>query len=641
MEDILDILSQFGGGRGDQGNEVVRFLLASFFWFILAHTAFRQWKREPEQRDRIIFFASSLGLISEMLMFGVHLEEWKWYRFHDLLHHYYPPTEHAFLMTVSILIGFAFLKYYIAGKTFPRIYLAAGITMAAALYVVTAPAWFSFLSSNPDARFGLFWGDMAFRVTGSVFSFVIVAVMVNLRARKEDVPLTVIVAFTFFFLDDFLMIFNLASGDVFKDIYNPIRHNLHIWAIPMLIAVYWREVSIRMRRYEDRLTRMNDCFLDFGPNVDENIRKVTFLCRGLLGAHCACYSRPGGESIFAGERIPEQYPEQCRIKEESCFWSDSDASENEKTVRVHDLQDTLHADTVPDVSAPRLRTCFSKSVRLGEKTVGTLSVTFGGEHQMTSSDAKVLSILAAAVGIEEERRMVERKLEDSGRRLRSLSAHLQSVREDERESISRKIHDELGQLLTALKMDLYWLRKHTTEEPAVLHKKIEAMTESVNIAIRSVQRITAELRPSILDDLGLLDAIDWQSREFESKTGIKSSVIVNTPPGDLTKAVTTAVFRIYQEALTNVFRHAGATEVSLQLSRRDGSIIAEIRDNGKGIDEASISSYKSFGIMGMRERAYSLGGEVYIEGEPGKGTVVRADIPLKQKGEDDATGNDH
>jgi signal transduction histidine kinase len=638
--DLLDIIAQFGGGRGDQGNEVVRFLLASFFWLILFLTAFRQWRHDREYRDRVIFIAAAIGLLSELLMCGVHFEEWKWYKYHDLLHLFYPPIEHTIQLFVSILIGYAFLRYYSFQEMMPRLYMIAGTAITLALYVGTAPTWFTFLENHPDARFGLFWGDMAFRIFGSLIKGAAVVALIVFRLQKLEVPKTLTVAFVFFFLDDFLMIFNLASGDIYKDIYNPIRHNLHIWAIPLLISVYWRELDVRTRKEEDRLEKMNRCFLSFGSDTDMNIRRLTELCRELLDAYCCCYNRPGGEMLYSMKCADNSKEVSVQSGSSSSICLDLISRGGDEVLVIEDLTTTNYYESDPVVRHKGIVTYLGKPINLGGRTVGALCVSYRSRRQITKADEKILGILAAAVSIEEERRIVGMELEQSEKSLRRLSAHLQSVREEERGAISREIHDELGQILTAFKMDLYWMRKRLDGGHKVLQEKIDRMVESLNAAIKSVQRIIAELRPSILDDLGLIEAVDWQSKEFQAKTGIKSSVSTEGLMDDLPKDITTALFRIYQESLTNVVRHAQATEVCTKIYHDAGNIVAEIRDNGIGIDENKIDNHNSFGLMGMKERAHALGGEVVISSATGGGTVVRAQIPIKRKGENNDQGND-
>jgi len=227
-----------------------------------------------------------------------------------------------------------------------------------------------------------------------------------------------------------------------------------------------------------------------------------------------------------------------------------------------------------------------------------------------------------------ESRKAEEELRRSREELRNLSAHIQSAREEERGHIAREIHDELGQMLSKLKLDLSWLKKRLSHGQEQLIEKTEKMSGLVDTTIRAVQRISSELRPGVLDYLGLPAAIEWQVKEFTEQTGIECSAAVSNDISVEDQSISTAVFRIVQETLTNVIRHSNATSVNIDLANKDNALVLEVRDNGAGIDAEKVSSRSSFGLMGMRERARFLGGEINILGVRGKGTTVRLSIPL-------------
>lgn len=229
-----------------------------------------------------------------------------------------------------------------------------------------------------------------------------------------------------------------------------------------------------------------------------------------------------------------------------------------------------------------------------------------------------------------EQKRVEEALRNSQEELRSLSAHIQSAREEERGHIAREIHDELGQVLSKLKLDLAWLKKRFSDDQKPLREKTDIMSGLVDSTIRTVQRISSALRPGVLDYLGLAAAIEWQAQEFRDQTGIDFSVAV---PPDMTvpdQDVATAVFRIFQETLTNVIRHAQATQVEVRLEKDDAAVRLEVRDNGKGIPDEKMASHASFGLIGMKERARFLGGTMTIESFPEKGTTIILNIPFRK-----------
>jgi len=230
-----------------------------------------------------------------------------------------------------------------------------------------------------------------------------------------------------------------------------------------------------------------------------------------------------------------------------------------------------------------------------------------------------------------ERRNAERRLRESHQQLRSLSMHLQSIREEERTRISRAVHDELGQALTGLKLDLAWLSTRLPRSQRPLLDKMRSMSQHMDELIKTVRRIATELRPGILDDIGLVAALEWQGNEFQSRTGIACHVTSTLQESVLDPDLNTAFFRIFQETLTNIIRHAQATRVDVHTTKRDGMMILTVHDNGRGIEQTEIADRKSIGLLGMEERAALLGGEFEIKGEPGNGTTVTVRIPMARR----------
>src|SRR6266568_1712455 len=227
-----------------------------------------------------------------------------------------------------------------------------------------------------------------------------------------------------------------------------------------------------------------------------------------------------------------------------------------------------------------------------------------------------------------EREHAEAQLKVSLNQLRALAARLQSVREEERTSISREIHDELGQVCTAIKMDLALIGRKLTKKQTQLQSKIDSAMQLVDSMIVTLRRIASELRPRTLDDLGLSAALESQAQEFESRTGIHCRVALPEEPLTLDDERSTAIFRIFQESLTNVARHAHATRVEARLERKADQLIFQVRDNGRGFDPAEAKARKSLGLVGMQERALMLNGELQVEGVPGAGTTMTLRIPL-------------
>ena len=227
--------------------------------------------------------------------------------------------------------------------------------------------------------------------------------------------------------------------------------------------------------------------------------------------------------------------------------------------------------------------------------------------------------------VEAENNLIERSEE-----IRKLTGYLQQVREEERKHISREIHDELGQQLTGLKMDSSWLRKHLEKIDSAAVQRINEMMQLIDDTIKTVRRISSQLRPGILDDLGLIAALDWQVNEFEKRTGIKTTFTSNIQEIDLPERLCINIFRIFQEALTNVARHAKATQVTTDLIIDSVNIALTIADNGEGIDATYRERNNSLGIVGMKERARLFDGDITIERNDPKGTIVQLIIPANQ-----------
>lgn len=229
-----------------------------------------------------------------------------------------------------------------------------------------------------------------------------------------------------------------------------------------------------------------------------------------------------------------------------------------------------------------------------------------------------------------ERQRAEEKLRKSLDQLRALTTYLQFVREEERTRIAREVHDELGQALTGLKLDLSWLASKLVRSHPPVQEKVRTMTAHLDETIQTVRRIATSLRPGILDSLGLVAAIEWQASEFQNRTGIPCVVQTTVAETLWDQEFSTVFFRIFQETLTNVIRHAKATRVDVKFYEEAGNLVLVIKDNGRGISEEDMAGTRSSGLVGMRERAMLIGGELTLQGAPGKGTTVTLRAPLER-----------
>jgi signal transduction histidine kinase len=230
-----------------------------------------------------------------------------------------------------------------------------------------------------------------------------------------------------------------------------------------------------------------------------------------------------------------------------------------------------------------------------------------------------------------ERKLAEEALKASREQLQALTAYLQNVREDERTQIAREIHDELGQGLTGLKMDISWLKNklHNVKDmPQSIKEKIDSLLILTNTTIQSTRELVLKLRPSVLDDLGLIAALKWQARVFEERSGNRCTLMHKFDEQVVSRERATMLFRILQECLTNVARHAGATEVEIDVMQTGAEITMKIHDNGNGITDQAINDPTSFGLIGMRERVRLFKGDLSIAGSPERGTTVLVGIPI-------------
>jgi PAS domain S-box-containing protein len=267
--------------------------------------------------------------------------------------------------------------------------------------------------------------------------------------------------------------------------------------------------------------------------------------------------------------------------------------------------------------------------------------TSGGElktvreigYAVKDAAGKVVGLFGTAQDIT-EREQAETALRQSREQLRSLLARLQRLREEERTRMAREVHDVLGQMLTGLKMDMSWWERRfakISDEPLrhAFEEKVAATSHLADLMIEAVQKISRELRPSILDNIGLGAALQFEARQFQERTGIVCAVslIPETESFPLGPDVTTGVFRVFQELLTNVARHARATQIAVELTQTPESVRLEIKDNGRGIRGEELQDPKSLGILGITERALLMGGKIEIIGSPGGGTRAALTIP--------------
>jgi signal transduction histidine kinase len=250
------------------------------------------------------------------------------------------------------------------------------------------------------------------------------------------------------------------------------------------------------------------------------------------------------------------------------------------------------------------------------------------DQEMLLTLAPVASIAIQNALAYKQRLETVAELKGSAKQLEDLAAKLESTREEERMRISRELHDQLGQSLTAMKFDLTSLAERLNDlDEGLAHKTKDILTQ-LNAMIKTVRRISTELRPGMLDDLGLLASIEWQADDFQKRTGIECKVSGSGNDLNLTRQQSLTLFRIFQEALTNVARYAGAKHVDVNLSTNGNQVKFEFHDDGRGIHEEEITQGQSLGLLGMHERVKHIGGTFEIKGIPDQGTTIKVTIPI-------------
>ncbi|MZG54161.1 MAG: GAF domain-containing sensor histidine kinase [Nitrospinae bacterium] len=281
-----------------------------------------------------------------------------------------------------------------------------------------------------------------------------------------------------------------------------------------------------------------------------------------------------------------------------------------------------------------------------EKLVGVLFLYTDTHPSWYSHSQEVLLSIGGLIANTIEKKQVDEELENhrnnleemvasrtqdlikSQEQYRNLHRKIQNMREEEKSRLSREVHDQLGQALTALKMDTMHIEKKLSEKETGLKNQVKSMTRTIDQTIKSVQHIATELRPPILDAFGLCEAISWQAKEYENRHGLKFRIKCNSE--EMEKGLQTALFRVFQEAVTNILRHAKAGLVQVNMKKENGTLIFSIEDDGVGISTREIESSESLGLVGMKERVYPWSGEIRFESSPGAGTKLIITIPLNR-----------
>lgn len=297
---------------------------------------------------------------------------------------------------------------------------------------------------------------------------------------------------------------------------------------------------------------------------------------------------------------------------------------------VHDVVGRKFSEVLPGIreSSPELFEVYGRVAATGQPEKCELYIKQLSLWRSMSVYSTEKGHFVAVFENINERKRIEAELRESNHKLQELTEHLTVSRELKRKSLARKVHDELGTCMTLLKFDLAWLKRNQPTYNKAVVERIMSMDEHIHECTRTIQRLTSELRPSLLDEQGIAAAIEWQVAEFEKRSGISCTAEIDPAIPPLSQDKSINVYRIFQESMSNIMRHSGATSVKISLSKAGQQLVLLITDNGSGISEQEISAHTSFGILGMWERARLCGGEFIISGIPGKGTTISVSVPI-------------
>jgi len=365
-------------------------------------------------------------------------------------------------------------------------------------------------------------------------------------------------------------------------------------------AVYRRDVELKLKDAEDKYFRLSENAPDMIFSQEIASKKYLYVnksCRKLTGYDINdFYSTPGLIETIIDEDWKEQY-----------LFSIDEVLKSEFTIPFEFM----------------IINKLGKKIWLNQRSI-----------VIRDRNGKPVTIEAILTDIT-ERKIYEQRLEETTRQLRALSSYQEKVREEERLSISREIHDQLGQDLTVLKMDIALMAKNSQKKPESesnlnpekITSELKRLSPIIDDIINKVRKIATDLRPDILDKLGLVEAIEWHAGEFEKRSGIKCVTHLTDEDVSFSPDKSISIFRIFQESLTNAARHSGATEINISLNLQNGWLTLIITDNGRGITEAEIEKSSSLGILGMKERVLILGGIWKIKGVYDKGTTITIQVP--------------
>ncbi|MHC1741655.1 MAG: sensor histidine kinase [Syntrophobacteraceae bacterium] len=438
----------------------------------------------------------------------------------------------------------------------------------------------------------------------------------------------------YWILESFMDTYVYDLGPFMERLFHPDLNELvmRLLAVGLIgaLGLYAQIMLDRLSRIQKRFARMNECFLNFGPDPVANIDRLTALCGEMLGADAAHYNRlDQGKFCSWGHW---QWPYECDLGEnpDEHICSKVLKQNSKEPLLIRNLPSSSFSSIERGLIRHGFRTYLGKAVQLGDKSVGTLCVVYRKDFVPTDEDRGVLGILASAISVEEVRRQAENALRVSESRMKELSAQLLVTQETERKRIALQMHDSIGQSLSAIKFSIEETLEAARE--TLSGEKLRPLETAVPLiqgVVNEVRRIQRNLRPAMLDDLGILATLAWFCRDFQSiYGGIAVDLEMDIEEDEIPEPLKIVVFRIVQEAFNNVAKHSKAAHVALSLHRTAAEgIELSIEDNGQGFDVyeyLSSADLRGLGLSSMRERAELSGGAIRIESVPGQGTRIKA-----------------
>jgi len=410
-----------------------------------------------------------------------------------------------------------------------------------------------------------------------------------------------------------------------------------VMSLMIAFGVYAHHMLTKIRRSDERLVRMNACFLDFGPDPVDNINRLTALCGELLSPSAAFYNRMDEETLYpwgrwcgAGEPSEAETPrgDICR----DLIGGGSDA-----VTVIRNLPETQYATAESCISSCGLHTYMGKTVRLGGEVVGSLCVIYREDYNPTEDDKRLMGIIASAIGVEEIRRRAQIALRESEERLRHLSSELMTAQEKERKRLALQLHDSVGQSLSALKFGIEETVESLGDE--VDKQKLKPLEFSVPLIrqiIAEIRQIQKDLYPATLDDLGIIATINSFCKQYRGiYHNIRLETGIHIKESEVPRPLKPVIYRIIQEAMNNVAKHSQAGCVTICLAKEENSLLLVIEDDGRGFDSRMTGQghFKmGLGLSSMQERAELSRGKFILDSEENYGTRIAVSWTFDERG---------